>query len=128
MLNKKSVDDINVKGLRVLCRCDFNVPLKAGEITDDNRIRAALPTIKKLIADGGKVILCSHLGKPKGEPKPELSLAPVAARLSELLGQEVKLTADIIGEDAKAKQCYETIEKEYPRSMDARDAIKQLAE
>ena len=67
-LNKKSVDDINVKGKRVLCRCDFNVPLKAGEITDDNRIVAALPTIKKLIADGGKVILCSHLGKPKGEP------------------------------------------------------------
>ena len=76
-LNKKSVDDINVKGLRVLCRCDFNVPLKEGKITDENRLVAALPTIKKLIADGGKVILCSHLGKPKGEPKPELSLAPV---------------------------------------------------
>lgn len=80
-LNKKSVDDINVKGKRVLCRCDFNVPLKEGKITDENRLVAALPTIKKLIADGGKVILCSHLGKPKGEPKPELSLAPVAARL-----------------------------------------------
>ena len=104
MLNKKSVDDINVKGLRVLCRCDFNVPLKAGVITDENRLVAALPTIKKLIADGGKVILCSHLGKPKGEPKPELSLAPVAARLSELLGQEVVFAADdnVVGENAKA--------------------------
>jgi len=103
-LNKKSVDDINVKGLRVLCRCDFNVPLKAGEITDDNRIRAALPTIKKLIADGGKVILCSHLGKPKGEPKPELSLAPVAKRLSEYLGQEVVFAADdnVVVDNAKA--------------------------
>ena len=75
-LNKKSVDDIQVKGKRVLCRCDFNVPLKDGVITDTNRLTAALPTIKKLIGDGGKVILCSHLGKPKGEPKPELSLAP----------------------------------------------------
>ncbi|MBQ1291452.1 MAG: phosphoglycerate kinase [Lachnospiraceae bacterium] len=103
-LNKKSVDDINVKGLRVLCRCDFNVPLKDGKITDENRLVAALPTIKKLISDGGKVILCSHLGKPKGEPKPELSLAPVAARLSELLGQEVKFAADdeVVGENAKA--------------------------
>ena len=86
MLNKKSVDDINVKGKKVLVRCDFNVPLQDGKITDENRLVAALPTIKKLIADGGKVILCSHLGKPKGEPKPELSLAPVAKRLSELLG------------------------------------------
>ena len=85
MLNKKSVDDINVKGKRVLVRCDFNVPLIDGKITDENRLVAALPTIKKLIADGGKVILCSHLGKPKGEPKPELSLAPVAVRLSELI-------------------------------------------
>ncbi|MBR7014906.1 MAG: phosphoglycerate kinase, partial [Lachnospiraceae bacterium] len=104
MLNKKSVDDINVKGLRVLCRCDFNVPLKDGKITDENRLVAALPTIKKLIADGGKVILCSHLGKPKGVPKPELSLAPVAVRLSELLGQEVKFAADdcVVGENAKA--------------------------
>ena len=104
MLNKKSVDDINVKGQRVLVRCDFNVPLKEGQITDENRLVAALPTIKKLIADGGKVILCSHLGKPKGEPKPELSLAPVAVRLSELLGQEVKFAADpeVVGPNAKA--------------------------
>ena len=103
-LNKKSVDDINVKGKRVLVRCDFNVPLQDGKITDENRIVAALPTIKKLIADGGKVILCSHLGKPKGEPKPELSLAPVAVRLSELLGQEVKFAADdnVVGDNAKA--------------------------
>ena len=104
MLNKKSVDDINVKGQRVLVRCDFNVPLQDGKITDENRLVAALPTIKKLIADGGKIILCSHLGKPKGEPKPELSLAPVAVRLSELLGQEVKFAADdnVVGENAKA--------------------------
>ena len=104
MLNKKSVDDINVKGKRVLVRCDFNVPLKEGKITDENRLVAALPTIKKLIADGGKVILCSHLGKPKGEPKLELSLAPVAVRLSELLGQEVKFAADpeVVGPNAKA--------------------------
>ena len=104
MLNKKSVDDINVKGLRTLVRCDFNVPLKDGVITDENRLVAALPTIKKLIADGGKVILCSHLGKPKGEPKPELSLAPVTKRLSELLGQEVKFAADpeVVGPNAKA--------------------------
>ncbi len=103
-LNKKTVDDINVKGKRVLVRCDFNVPLKNGVITDENRIVAALPTIKKLIADGGKVILCSHLGKPKGEPKPELSLAPVAKRLSELLGKEVVFAADdnVVGENAKA--------------------------
>lgn len=104
MLNKKSVDDINVKGKKVLVRCDFNVPLKEGKITDENRLVAALPTIKKLIGDGGKVILCSHLGKPKGEPKPELSLAPVAVRLSELLGQEVKFAADpeVVGPNAKA--------------------------
>ena len=103
-LNKKSVDDINVKGLRVLVRCDFNVPLKEGKITDENRLVAALPTIKKLINDGGKVILCSHLGKPKGEPKPELSLAPVTKRLSELLGKEVKFAADpeVVGPNAKA--------------------------
>ena len=104
MLNKKSVDDINVAGKKVLVRCDFNVPLKDGQITDENRLVAALPSIKKLIADGGKVILCSHLGKPKGEPKPELSLAPVAVRLSELLGQEVKFAADdnVVGDNAKA--------------------------
>ena len=104
MLNKKSVDDINVKGKKVLVRCDFNVPLKDGKITDENRLVAALPTIRKLIKDGGKVILCSHLGKPKGEPKPELSLAPVAVRLSELLGQEVKFAADanVVGDNAKA--------------------------
>ena len=105
MLNKKSVDDINVKGKKVLVRCDFNVPLDADlNITDENRLVAALPTIKKLIVDGGKVILCSHLGKPKGEPKPELSLAPVAKRLTELLGQEVKFAADanVVGDNAKA--------------------------
>lgn len=104
MLNKKSVDDINVKGKRVLVRCDFNVPLQEGKITDENRLVAALPTIKKLINDGGKIILCSHLGKPKGEPKPELSLAPVAVRLAELLGQTVKFAADptVVGDNAKA--------------------------
>ena len=104
MLNKVSVDDINVKGQRVLVRCDFNVPLQDGKITDENRLVASLPTIKKLIADGGKVILCSHLGKPKGEAKPELSLAPVAVRLSELLGQDVKFAADpeVVGPNAKA--------------------------
>lgn len=104
LLNKKSIDDIDVKGKKVLVRCDFNVPLKNGVITDTNRLTAALPTIKKLIADGGKVILCSHLGKPKGEPKPELSLAPVAAKLTELLGQEVKFAADneVVGANAKA--------------------------
>ncbi len=103
-LNKKTVDDINVKGKKVLVRCDFNVPLKNGVITDENRINAALPTIQKLIADGGKVILCSHLGKPKGEPKPELSLAPVAKALSEKLGKEVVFAADdnVVGENAKA--------------------------
>lgn len=104
MLNKVSVDDINVKGQRVLVRCDFNVPLQDGKITDENRLVASLPTIKKLIVDGGKVILCSHLGKPKGEAKPELSLAPVAVRLSELLGQDVKFAADpeVVGPNAKA--------------------------
>ena len=103
-LNKKSVDDINVKGLRVLCRCDFNVPLKDGKITDENRLVAALPTIKKLIADGGKVILCSHLGKVKTEEdKKTKTLAPVAVRLSELLGQDVVFANDdkVVGENAK---------------------------
>lgn len=104
MLNKKSVDDINVKGQRVLVRCDFNVPIQDGKITDEVRIVEALPTIKKLINDGGKIILCSHMGKPKGEPKPELSLAPVAARLSDLLGKEVKFAKDdnVVGDNAKA--------------------------
>ena len=104
MLNKKTVDDIAPKGKRVLVRCDFNVPLKDGKITDDNRIVAALPTIKKLIADGAKVILCSHLGKPKGEPKPELTLAPVAERLALLLDKKVVFAADanVVGENAKA--------------------------
>lgn len=104
-LNKKSIDDINVKGLRVLCRCDFNVPLKEGKITDENRLVAALPTIKKLIADDGKVILCSHLGKVKTEEdKQTKTLAPVAARLTELLGQEVKFVVDpeVVGENVRA--------------------------
>ena len=93
-LNKKSVDDINVAGKRVLVRCDFNVPLKNGEITDETRINAALPTIKKLLADGGKVILCSHLGKVKNGPNEGESLAPVAKRLSEKLGKEVVFVSD----------------------------------
>lgn len=103
MLNKKTVDDINVSGLRVLCRCDFNVPIDNGVITDDTRIVSSLPTIKKLIADGGRVILCSHLGKPKGNVVPELSLEPVAKRLSELLRTEVKFANDdnVVGENAK---------------------------
>ncbi|MDR0974693.1 MAG: phosphoglycerate kinase [Ruminococcus sp.] len=103
-LNKVSVDDINVKGKRVLVRVDFNVPLKDGKITNDNRIVAALPTIKKLIADGGKVILCSHLGKPKNGPEDKFSLAPCAVRLSELLGKEVKFAKDdeVVGANAKA--------------------------
>ena len=101
--NKKSIEDIEVAGKRVLCRCDFNVPTKAGVITSDKRIVAALPTIKYLIEHNAKVILCSHMGKPKGEWKPELSLKIVADRLSELLGQEVIMAADVAGEDAKAK-------------------------
>lgn len=103
-LNKKSVDDINAKGKRVLVRCDFNVPLKNGEITDDTRITAALPTIKKLISDGGKVILCSHLGKVKNGPNEGESLAPVAKRLGEVLGKEVNFVADynVTGEAATA--------------------------
>ena len=104
MLNKKTIEDINVAGKKVLVRCDFNVPLQDGVITDENRLVGALPTIKYLIAQGAKVILCSHLGKPKGEPKPELSLAPVAKRLSEMLGQEVVFAADdnVVGENAKS--------------------------
>ena len=101
---KKTVDDIQVKGKRVLVRCDFNVPMKDGKITNDKRIVAALPTIKTLIADGGKVILCSHLGKPKNGPEEKFSLAPVAVRLSELLGQNVVFANDdnVVGENAKA--------------------------
>ncbi len=101
--NKKSIEDIEVAGKRVLCRCDFNVPTKGGKITSDKRIVAAMPTIKYLVDKGAKVILCSHMGKPKGEWKPELSLKIVADRLSELLGKEVIMAADVAGEDSKAK-------------------------
>ena len=101
--NKKSIEDIEVAGKRVLCRCDFNVPTKGGKITSDKRIVAALPTIQYLIDKGAKVILCSHMGKPKGEWKPELSLKIVADRLSELLGKEVIMASDVAGEDSKAK-------------------------
>lgn len=102
-LNKKTIEDVEVSGKKVLVRCDFNVPLKEGVITNDKRIVAALPTIQYLIKNNAKVILCSHLGRPKGEYKPEFSLAPVAARLSELLGKEVKLAkdAEVVGEQAK---------------------------
>ncbi|HIF5143551.1 TPA: phosphoglycerate kinase [Clostridioides difficile] len=103
MLNKKTIEDIDVCGKKVLVRCDFNVPLQDGVITDENRLNGALPTIQYLISKGAKVILCSHLGKPKGEAKPELSLAPVAKRLSEMLGKEVVFAADdnVVGENAK---------------------------
>ena len=101
--NKKSVEDIDVSGKKVLVRCDFNVPLKDGAITSDKRIVAALPTIKYLLEHGAAVILCSHLGRPKGEFKPEFSLAPVAVRLGELLGKPVIMAKDVVGEDAKAK-------------------------
>ncbi len=101
--NKKNIEDIDVAGKKVLVRCDFNVPLKDGVITSDKRIVEALPTIKYLLSKGAKVILCSHMGKPKGEIVAKYSLAPVAARLTELLGQTVELAADTIGEDAKAK-------------------------
>ncbi len=101
--NKKSIEDIEVAGKRVLCRCDFNVPTKGGVITSDKRIVAALPTIQYLIDKGAKVILCSHMGKPKGEWKPELSLKIVADRLSQLLGKEVIMASDVAGEDSKAK-------------------------
>ena len=101
-LNKKTIEDIEVKGKKVLVRCDFNVPLKDGVITNDKRIVASLPTIKYLLDKGAKVILCSHLGRPKGEVVPEFSLKPVAARLSELLGIEVKMADDVVGESAKA--------------------------
>ena len=101
--NKKSIEDVNVTGKRVLCRCDFNVPTKDGKITSDKRIVAAMPTIKYLVDHKAKVILCSHMGKPKGEYKPELSLQVVADRISELLGQSVIMAKDVAGEDAKAK-------------------------
>lgn len=101
--NKKSIEDIAVAGKRVLCRCDFNVPIKDGKITSDKRIVAAMPTVEYLVNHGAKVILCSHMGKPKGEWKPELSLKVVAARISELLGKEVIMAADVVGEDARAK-------------------------
>lgn len=101
-LNKKTIEDIDVAGKKVLVRCDFNVPLKDGEITSDKRIVSSLPTIKYLLGQKAKVILCSHLGRPKGEPNPEFSLAPVAKRLSELLGQEVKMASDVVGESAQA--------------------------
>jgi phosphoglycerate kinase len=102
-LNKKTIDDVDFKGKRVLCRCDFNVPLIDGKITDENRLVASLPTIKKIVNDGGKLILCSHLGKPKGKVVPELSLSPVAKRLSELLNQEVKFAKDdnVVGDNAR---------------------------
>jgi phosphoglycerate kinase len=103
MYNKKTIEDIDVRGKRVLARCDFNVPIENGTITDDKRIVEALPTIKYLSEHGAKVILCSHFGRPKGEFNPEYSLAPVAKRLSELLGREIPLAADVIGEDARAK-------------------------
>ena len=102
-LNKFTVDDIDVKGKKVLVRVDFNVPLKDGVITNDNRITAALPTINKLVENGAKVVLCSHLGKPKNGPEAKFSMKPAADRLAELLGQPVTLAADVIGEDAKAK-------------------------
>ena len=101
--NKKSIEDIDVAGKRVLCRCDFNVPTKDGKITSDKRIVAAMPTIQYLVDHNAKVILCSHMGKPKGEWKPELSLKVVAQRISELLGKPVVMAADVVGEDAKAK-------------------------
>ena len=101
--NKKTIEDVQVKGKKVLVRCDFNVPLKDGVITDENRLNGAMPTIKYLVDNGAKVILCSHMGKPKGEAKPEFSLAPVAERLSEMLGKEVVFAADdnVVGENAK---------------------------
>ena len=101
--NKKSIEDIDVSGKRVLCRCDFNVPTKNGKISSDKRIVAAMPTIKYLVDHNAKVILCSHMGKPKGEVKPELSLQVVADRISELLGKPVVMAKDVVGEDAKAK-------------------------
>ena len=102
--NKKSLEDINVKGKKVLVRCDFNVPIVEGKITDENRLLGAIPTIEYLVNHNAKVILCSHLGKPKGEPKPELSLSPVAARLSELLNKDIIFAADdnVVGDKSKS--------------------------
>ncbi|MBQ4207445.1 MAG: phosphoglycerate kinase, partial [Clostridia bacterium] len=102
VLNKKTVKDIDVKGKKVLVRCDFNVKMENGVITSDKRIVASLPTIQYLLDNGAKLILCSHLGRPKGEFNPEFSLAPVAARLSELLGRPVKMTEDVVGESAQS--------------------------
>ncbi|MCL2857937.1 MAG: phosphoglycerate kinase [Oscillospiraceae bacterium] len=101
--NKKTIDAIDLTGKRVLVRCDFNVPMQEGKITNDKRIRAALPTIEALLSRGARVILCSHMGRPKGQPNPEFSLAPVAARLTELLGNPVPLATDVVGPDAQAK-------------------------
>lgn len=103
IFNKKTIEDIDVNGKRVLVRCDFNVPIKDGRITDENRLTGALPTIKYLTQNNAKTILCSHLGKPKGEPKPELSLEPVAKRLSQMLDRQVIFAADdnVVGENAK---------------------------
>lgn len=144
MLNKKTIEDLTgLKGKKVLVRCDFNVPLRDGVITDENRLVGALPTIKKLINDGAKVILCSHLGKPKGEPKPELTLAPVAKRLSELLDTDVKFAddANVVGENAKAIAAslqdgevmllqntrYRIEETKYGKDENAADFAKDLA-
>ncbi len=124
-LNKKTVDDINVKGQKVLVRCDFNVPLKNGVIADENRINAALPTIKKLIADGGKVILCSHLGRPKGEFNPEFSLAPVAVRLSELLGKET-IDTNTFGKSTGRSGNYSTNYQISGRELLTPDEVRML--
>ena len=102
VLNKKTVEDLDVKGKRVLVRCDFNVKMENGVITSDKRVVASLPTIKYLLSQGARVILCSHLGRPKGKVDPEFSMAPVAECLSKYLGQEVKLASDVVGESAQA--------------------------
>ena len=131
-LNKKTIEDIEVKGKKVLVRCDFNVPLKDGVITNDKRIVASLPTIKYLLDNGAKVILCSHLGRPKGEVVPEFSLKPVAARLSELLGLEVKMACDVVGECANklAADLKEGVEanQNYIHLMGAIDELTVLAD
>ena len=108
MFNKKTVEDIQVSGKKVLVRCDFNVPLDGETITDPKRIVEALPTIKYLSSNGAKVILCSHLGRPKGEFNAKYSLKPVAAKLSELLGKEIVMASDVIGEDAQARPLLST--------------------